>query len=126
MSRREIATALTLVALVAVSLTPARAQTFTPQSLSGLTVTFSSEKMGGSRVLVLGEVRNSTNAPAERVTVMVEGLDETGKVVSRGRAYVHGTVPSRGSASFEVRLLASGAERRYRAQIEAFQFVVGN
>lgn len=105
---------------------PAAAQTFTPQSAAGLTVTFASEKMGGSRVLVFGDIRNATNSTAERVTVLVEGLDETGKVVSRGRCYVTGTVPGRGTAPFEVRLLAAGSERRYRASIESFQFLVGN
>jgi len=43
-------------------------------------------------------------------------------VVSRGRSLVAGTVPSRGNAPFEIRLLASGSERRYRVQIESFQF----
>ena len=74
---------------------PAAAQTFTPQSASGLSVTFSSEKMGGSRVLVFGEVRNATSNTAARVTVLVEGLDDTGKVVSRARAYVTSTVSPR-------------------------------
>jgi hypothetical protein len=105
---------------------PAAAQTYTPQSPSGLSVTFSTEKMGGSRVLVFGDVRNATSSVADRVTVLVEGLDQSGKVVSRGRCYVTGTVSPRGTAPFEVRLLASGSERRYRATIESFEFLVGN
>ena len=98
------------------------AQTFTPQSASGLSVSYTAEKAGGSRVLVFGDVRNSTNSAAERVSLLAEGLDEAGHVVSRGRSFVAGTVPSRGSASFEIRLLASGSERRYRVQVESFQF----
>jgi hypothetical protein len=98
------------------------AQTFTPQSSSGLSVSYTAEKAGGSRVLVFGEVRNSTNSTAERVAILAEGLDERGRVVSRGRSFVPGTVPSRGSAPFEIRLLASGTERRYRVQVESFQF----
>ena len=98
------------------------AQTFTPQSSSGLTVSHTVEKAGGSRVLIFGEVRNATNSTAERVAILAEGLDEGGHVVSRGRSFVAGTVPSRGSASFEIRLLASGSERRYRVQVESFQF----
>jgi hypothetical protein len=112
--------------LAAIHVRGAAAQTFTPQSPSGLSVSFSTEKMGGSRVLVFGDVRNGTNNTAERVTVLVEGLDETGKVVSRARCYVPGTISARGTAPFEARLLAAGSERRYRATIEAFQFVVGN
>ena len=98
------------------------AQTFTPQSSSGLSVSHTAEKAGGSRVLIFGEVRNATNSTAERVTLLAEGLDESGHVVSRGRTFVAGSVPSRGSAQFEIRLLASGSERRYRVQIESFQF----
>ena len=114
------------LALAALAGGRAAAQTFSPQSGAGLSVTFSTEKMGASRVLVFGDVRNATNNTAERVTVLVEGLDEAGKVVSRGRCYVPGTVPSRGTAPFELRLLASGSERRYRASIESYQFLVGN
>ena len=98
------------------------AQTFTPQSSSGLSVSHTAEKAGGSRVLIFGEVRNATNSMAERVAILAEGLDESGHVVSRGRSFVTGTVPSRGSAPFEIRLLASGSERRYRVQVESFQF----
>ena len=100
-------------------------QTFTPQSPVGLTVTFTTEKAGGTRVLVFGEIRNTSNAPAQHVTLLAEGLDEGGRVVSRARGYVLGVIPSRGSSSFEIRILASGSEKRYRVQIEAFEFVMG-
>jgi hypothetical protein len=43
--------------------------------------------------------------------------------VSRGRAYVFGVVPSRGSSTFEVRMSSPGSERRFRVEIESFQFV---
>jgi hypothetical protein len=101
----------------------ARAQTVTPQSASRLAVSFTTERVGGGRVLVYGDVRNGTDAPCERVIVSVEGLDENGRVVSRGRAYVFGVVPSRGSSTFEVRLSSPGSERRFRVAIESFQFV---
>jgi hypothetical protein len=97
--------------------------TFTPQSSKDLTLTFQTQKEGGSRVLVLGEVRNGSSQPCERVIVKAEGLDENGRVVSRGRAYVTGTVRPRTSASFEVKLSSSGSERRYRVEIESFEFV---
>ena len=100
-------------------------ETFTPQSASGLNVTFTTEKGGGTRILVFGEVRNVTTAPAQRVVVLAEGLDENGRVVSRARAYVFGTISSRGSASFEIRLNAAGSEKRYRVQVESFEFSSG-
>jgi hypothetical protein len=97
--------------------------TFTPQSSKDLTLTFQTQKEGGSRVLVLGEVRNGSSQPCERIVVKAEGLDENGRVVSRGRAYVTGTLRSRTSAPFEVKLSSSGSERRYRVEIESFEFV---
>jgi len=104
----------------------ARGQTFSPQSSSGLSVSFTTERAGGSRILVFGDIRNATNSTADHVVVLAEGLDEGGRVVSRGRVYVAGTVPSHGSSSFEIRLLASGSEKRYRVQVEAFEFLQGN
>jgi hypothetical protein len=115
-----------VLGLVLAGGTMAFAQTFTPQSSSGLSVSYTAEKVGGSRVLVFGDVRNATNSTADRVAILAEGLDESGHVVSRGRSFVSGTVPSRGTAPFEVRLLASGTERRYRVQIESFQFLPGS
>ena len=120
MSRRALLAALALLLAVAPA---ARAQTFTPQSASRLAVSFTTERVGSGRVLVYGEVRNGTNDSCERVVVSVEGLDETGRVVSRGRAYVVGVVPSRGSSTFEVRMSSPGSERRFRVEIESFQFV---
>ena len=97
--------------------------TFTPQSSKDLTLTFQTQKEGGSRVLVLGEVRNGSSLPCERIIVKAEGLDENGRVISRGRAYVPGTVRSRAAVPFEIKLSSSGSERRYRVEIEAFEFV---
>ena len=111
------------VCILATLSTSAESQTFTPQSSSRLTVSFTTERVGSGRLLVYGEVRNGSNAGCERVIVAVEGFDENGHVVSRGRAFVFGVVPSRGSSPFEVRLSSPGSERRYRVEIESFQFV---
>ena len=101
---------------------PAPAQMiYTPQSGAGLSVHFQSERMGPSRVLLFGEVRNSSGNTFERVVLLGEGLDETGKVVSRARVYVPGTISPKGSATFELRLLAAGSERHYRVTVESFQ-----
>ncbi|MGH7386061.1 MAG: FxLYD domain-containing protein [Candidatus Rokuibacteriota bacterium] len=101
----------------------ALSQTYTPQSSSRLAVSFTTERVGSGRVLVYGEVRNGSDDACERVIVKAEGLDEKGRVVSRGRAYVFGVVPSRGSSPFEVRMSSPGSERRFRVEIESFQFV---
>jgi hypothetical protein len=114
---------LALLLTGATGLSPAAAQVFTPQSGTGITVTFQSEKMGGSRVLIFGDVRNATGQTYERVVLLAEGLDAGGQVVSRGRTYVSGTVNPNSSTAFELRFLASGAERRYRVTVESFQQV---
>ena len=103
---------------------PALSQTytFTPQSSRDLILTFQTQREGGSRVLIQGEIRNVATQTAERVMVKAEGLDENGRVVSRGRAYVPGAIAPRGTATFEIRLSSSGAERRYRVEIETFEF----
>ncbi len=109
---------------ILLALSPAAwTQTVTPQSSSRLTVSFTTERVGSGRVLVYGEVRNGSNASCERIVVSVEGLDENGRVVSRGRAYVVGVVASRDSSPFEVRMSSPGSERRFRVEIESFQFV---
>jgi hypothetical protein len=99
------------------------AQTYTPQTPSRLSITFQTERLGGSRVLVFGEVRNHSGAYYDRVVLLAEGLDEAGRVVCRGRAYVSGGVPANGTSPFQVRILASGTERRFRVEVESFQQV---
>jgi hypothetical protein len=124
MSRRALLSAVGAVLVLSLAAVPAaRPQTYTPQSPSRLTVSFTTERVGSGRVLVFGEVRNGSNVACERVIVSVEGLDDNGRVVSRGRAYVVGLVPSRSSAPFEVRMSSPGSERRFRVEIESFQFV---
>ncbi|HSE06405.1 MAG TPA: FxLYD domain-containing protein [Methylomirabilota bacterium] len=124
MSRRALLSALAAaLALSVAGGTAARAQTFTPQSSSQLTVSFTTERVGGGRLIVFGEVRNGSNSACERVIVSIEGLDENGRVVSRGRAYVVGTVPSRSTSPFEVRIASPGSERRFRVEVESYQFV---
>jgi hypothetical protein len=101
----------------------AQTYTFTPQSSKDLTLTFQTQREGGSRVLILGEVRNGSPQPCERIVVRAEGLDENGRVVSRGRGYVPGTIASKATGAFEIRLSSSGADRRYRVEVETFEFV---
>jgi hypothetical protein len=102
---------------------PASSQVYTPQSPTRLSVTHQVQRLGGSRILILGEVRNSAPHAYDRVVVVAEGLDDSGRVVSRGRGYVPGGVPFKGAARFEIRLLGSGTERRFRVDIESFEEV---
>ncbi|HMB32855.1 MAG TPA: FxLYD domain-containing protein [Methylomirabilota bacterium] len=100
----------------------AQTYTFTPQSSHDLVLTFQTQREGPSRVLVQGEVRNNSSHACERVVIKAEGLDENGRVVSRGRVYVPGTINPRTTSPFEIRLSSAGSERRYRVEIETFEF----
>jgi hypothetical protein len=102
---------------------PAAAQVYTPQSGAGISTTFQTERMGGSRVLIFGDVRNATGQTYERVVLLAEGLDANGQVVSRARTYVSGTLGPNSATTFELRLLSAGTERRYRVTVESFQQV---
>ncbi len=121
MSARGLWAALLLA--VAALAPPAAAQVYTPQSGSALSTTFQTERMGGSRVLIVGDVRNASGQTYERVVLLAEGLDASGKVVSRGRTYVSGTLGPNSSTPFELRLLSAGLERRFRVTVESFQQV---
>lgn len=112
-----------LAVLWAVPALSQQTYTFTPQSSRDLVLTFQTQREGGSRVLIQGEVRNGSSQSAERIMVKAEGLDETGRVVSRGRVYVPGTLAPRATVPFEIRLSSSGSERRYRVEVETFEFV---
>jgi hypothetical protein len=102
---------------------PAAAQWLSPQSDKDLRVTWNSERIGPSRVLILGNVQNLSRLQASRVVLKAEGLDESGKVVSRARGYVSTDIPGQGSSSFEIRLVPGGSERQYRVTVESFEFV---
>jgi hypothetical protein len=104
--------------------TAAVAQVYVPDSTAPLTVSFQTERMGGGRVLIWGDVRNPSGNAYERVVLLAEGLDASGRVVSRGRGYVSGVIAPGGSTPFELRFVASGSERRFRVQVEAFQQIV--
>ena len=102
---------------------PGAAQWFTPQSDRDLKLNWSAERLGPSRVLILGQIQNFSAKPAGRVILLAEGLDQAGKVVSRARGYVLGEVPARGASNFEIRLVTSGSEQQYRVTVDYFEFV---
>src|SRR5262249_60516504 len=89
---RMITRLLPTMLLAALWTSPALAQTytFTPQSSRDLVLTYQTQREGASRVLIQGEVRNNATQACERVVIKAEGLDENGRVVSRGRGYVQG------------------------------------
>ncbi len=122
MSKGRLGTWLLVFALTA-TVTPVAAQWYTPQSDKLLKLSWTTERIGPSRMLILGEVQNLAEHPASRVILRAEGLDENGRVVSRARGYVQGEIPSHKSSSFEIRLIPSGSERNYRVTVDSFEFL---
>ena len=83
-----------LCLFVFVASSPGGAQWYTPQSDRDLQLTWVVEALGPSMARIVGDVRNLSGLPATRVALRVEGLDHTGKVVSRGRGYVPREIPA--------------------------------
>lgn len=67
-----------------------------------------------------GYVYNSYGMTAQRVELLVEGLDASGNVVSSTIGYVSGTVPPFDRAYFEVRVPAGAAS--YRAKVRWWEW----
>src|SRR3990170_8762235 len=112
-----------LLVVLALGASPAGAQWVSPQSDKDLRVTWNSERIGPSRVLILGGIQNLSRLPASRVVLKAEGVDESGKIVSLARGYVPRDIPAQGSSDFEIRIVPSGSERQYRVTVESFEFV---
>lgn len=125
MSRRapHAAGALALALALSVGVSVGTAQWLSPQSDRDLRVTWNTERIGPSRVLILGDVQNLSRLLATRVVLKAEGLDEAGKIVSRARSYVSRDIPAQGGSSFEIRLVPAGSERQFRVTVESFEFV---
>jgi len=115
------AVALSLLFIVGVS--SAVAQWYQPQSDRDLRLNWSVERVGPSRVLILGDIRNLSEHPASGVILRAEGLDPAGKVVSRARSSLETEIPPHGSSFFEIRLTTSGSEHRYRVTVDSFEFL---
>lgn len=121
MSRGRVG-AFVLGLAVLASHSPGAAQWFTPQSDRLLRLNWTAQRLGPSRVLIVGEIRNLSDLPASQVVLRAEGLNEAGRVISRARGYVGQSVPPRASSPFEIRLIPAGAERSYRVRVESFEF----
>ena len=106
-----------------VDMSPAAAQWYAPQSDRDLRLNWSVERLGPSRVLILGDIQNLSEYPVSGVILRAEGVDPAGKVVSRGRSSVHAEIPPHGSSFFEIRLATSGSEHRYRVTVDSFEFL---
>lgn len=116
-------TALALLLAFLAGASPGAAQWYRPQSDRDLRLTWNAERIGPSRVLILGDIRNLSEYPASGVVLRAEGLDQAGTVVSRTRGFVPHEIPPHGSSPFEIRLTTSGSEQQYRVAVDSFEFL---
>ncbi len=122
MSRTALAAVVLLLTFLA-GASAGAAQWYRPQSDRDLRLTWNAERIGPSRVLILGDIRNLSEYPASGVVLRAEGLDQAGKVVSRARGFVPDEIPPHGSSPFEIRLTTSGSEQQYRVAVDSFEFL---
>ena len=72
--------------------------------------------------LISGRISNEWIRPADKVRLMVEGLDAGDRVVDRRYEWVGGVVPALGNRYFEVRV-PPGPEH-YRVTVHAYTFIL--
>ena len=73
-------------------------------------------------VAIGGYVYNNAGMPAARVSLLVEGLDEAGRLVNTTVGYVVGTVPGFSRTPFDVRVPGAAS---YRVNVLSFEWLKG-
>jgi hypothetical protein len=72
--------------------------------------------------VIAGYVHNDGGMTASKVSVLVEGLDGGGRLVSATIGYVVGTVPAFNRTYFEVRVPGAAS---YRVKVLSFEWIKG-
>ena len=72
---------------------------------------------------ISGRVSNEYMQPADKVRLLVEGLDAANHVVDRRYEWVLGVVPALGNRYFQVRV-APGPDH-YRVAVDSYTFILG-
>lgn len=97
------------------------AQNFsTPNAERFFRLEWQAEQTKKGQPAIRGFIYNEYGSWAGDVQLLVEGLDASGRAVSRTRGYVNGDVPARGRVSFEVILPVPAAT--YRVTVEYFSW----
>jgi hypothetical protein len=90
---------------------------------SGFKVMQGEAKPMSSHVEVPGTIVNETRGEAFDVSITVEALSPTGKVVARGICFVSSRLPAGGSAPFVAKVPAVAGVNSYRAKVTSFRFL---
>jgi len=104
-----------VVALGVVATGPARGQ-------EGLRVVQEGDRADGNRFIVDGRVFNESLRDALDVSVTVEALDGSKKVVASGIAFVSSLIPPRGSAPFSAKVPRVPTANSFRVAISSYRF----
>jgi hypothetical protein len=103
------------VALAVVAAGPARGQ-------DGLRVVQEGDRVDGNRFIVAGRVFNESQRDALDVSVTVEALDGSKKVVASGIAFVSSLIPPQGSAAFSAKVPRVPTANSFRVAISSYRF----
>ena len=115
---RLVGSGSSLVVGALLALAPARAP-----AQSGFSVSHNVVATTPTHVEVTGTVVNETRAEAVDVSVTVEALNASGKVVSRGITYVSARLPGGSSATFVAKVPVVAGATSYRARVTSFRFM---
>src|SRR5262244_292028 len=72
-----------------------------------------------SRTRITGKIHNNSGHDADHLTLVIEGLNATGYVISRVYHSVDATIPPGGHASFEAEVRGAPSYRVYVDHLEA-------
>ena len=106
-----------IVALLALSLSA------TAAAQSGFTVTHKIGTTTPDQVEVVGMVVNDTRAEAVDVSVTVEALNPSGKVIARGVCFVTDRLRGGSSADFSAKVPVVAGTSKYRARVSSYRFI---
>lgn len=109
---------LVVLAALVLGAAPAAAQ-------DGFRITFEPDTSRPERVRLVGTVTNERPTDVFEVSVMGEALNQSGKVVAKGIAYVDSRVPRGASRPFSISVPAAAGVVRYRVVVSTYRAALG-
>ena len=91
----------------------------------GFRITYEADTSRPERVRVVGTVTNARPADVFEVSVTAEALNEGGKVVAKGIAYVDSRIPPGATRPFSISVPAVPGVARYRVVVSTYRAGLG-
>ena len=108
---------------LALLLAPAAAPSASAQE--GFRIAYDTDTSRPNRVRIVGTVANDRSGDVYEVSVSAEALNQAGKVVARGIAYVDSRIPAGGSRSFSISVPNAPGVVRYRVVVSTYRAALG-